>query len=158
MKEIKLTQGKVALVDDDDFEYLNQFKWCAHRKETTYYAVRSVTISPKKRIMVKMHRVIIDAGIGIEVDHIDRNGLNNQKVNLRLCTGQQNRINRGAHRNNKSGFKGVSWNKKDKRWRACISKDKKHFCVGSFSTPQEAAKAYDKAATKMFGEFAVLNY
>lgn len=93
MKEIKLTQGKVVLVDDEDYEYLNQFKWYALKNHRTYYAQRVIQNNYIKRTL-KMHRVIMDTPCGLEVDHIDGDGLNNQKCNLRNCTFAENRKNR----------------------------------------------------------------
>jgi len=92
------------------------------------------------------------------VDHKDGNGLNNRKANLRLCTNSQNQANRnGTQRNNTSGFNGVTWSKHDKKWRAKIMLNKKRVHLGGYYTAAEAANAYDKAAIKLFGEFARVN-
>ena len=92
MKEIVLTQGKVALVDDEDHEYLNQFKWCAANNGGTFYAIRKACYDGKW-ITERMHRVLFDIPPGKEIDHIDHNGLNNQRSNLRIVTRQQNKFN-----------------------------------------------------------------
>lgn len=150
MKEIKLTQGKVALVDDEDFEYLNQFKWCAHKECNTYYAVRNAK-NNGKLFTQYMHNLII--GI-IGVDHKNHEGLDNQKHNLRIANKSQNAMNNMPLKNMTSKYKGVSWFKRDKKWRAVINE--KH--IGLFIDEIEAAKAYDNKAAELFGEFACLNF
>ena len=157
MKRIKLTQGKFALVSDEDYEYLNQWKWFAHKGYTTFYAIRhSLTIN-KKRTLIYMHRVIAER-MGIKnPDHIDRNGLNNQRNNLRDSTRSQNNANRGLNKNNTSGYKGVCWNKQKQKWHARIRVNYKYVQLGLFDNIKDAARAYNKAALKYFGEFAWLN-
>jgi hypothetical protein len=159
MKEIQLTKGKVALVDDEDFEYLNQFKWYASRAKNGFYVHRALKGINRKQIKTSIHRVIMKAEKGIIIDHVDGNGLNNQKNNLRICTLGQNQMNRGAQLNNKSGFKGVHYfnNTTDKNWIAKISYNKKIIYLGSYSNPIDAARAYNEAAIKYHGEFANLN-
>ena len=152
-KEIKLTQGKVAIVDDADFEYLNQFKWYANNN----YAVRCFTVSKNKVNRILMHREIMKISKGLIIDHIDRNGLNNQKNNLRICTNSQNLMNRCKNINNTSGFKGVVYNKLDKKYRAKIYFNSKCISLGCYIDPKDAAKAYNEAALKYHGEFANLN-
>lgn len=156
MKEIPLTQGKVAFVDDDMYDYLMQWKWCYN----CGYAVRNEYYRTQngKRIskMVRMHRVITNAPDGMEVDHRDRIATNNQRSNLRLCTRDQNNINRVFARNT-SGFNGVRWHKRDEKWIAQISFNKKRIHLGSFESPIEAAKSYNLAALEYHGEFAKLN-
>lgn len=122
-KKIPLTQGKFALVDDEDFEYLSQWKWHASKYSNSYYACR--TINSNK---VLMHRFILNAQKELEVDHIDGNGLNNQKLNLRIVTHSRNMQNRKNNSNNKSGYKGVFFNKREKRWMSQIGENgkKKH--------------------------------
>ena len=153
MKEIKLTQGKVALVDDEDFEELNQFKWYAAKMtKGTFYAGRK-----KNNKRAYLHREIMNPVAGMEVDHIDGDGLNCQRVNLRNCTHIQNTMNRRMSLTSTSGFKGVSWHKRDEVWQANIRVDRKLKYLGSFSMLEDAALAYNKAATKYFGEYAELN-
>jgi hypothetical protein len=150
MKEIKLSKGFVAQVDDEDFEYLNQFKWYVYIDRVYRYALRR---DNKSRKRIKMHRVILNASDNILVDHIDHNGLNNQRNNIRLCTNTQNQWNMKGRRN---GFKGVSIEKYS--FRAAIKYQNKTIHLGSFKTEEDAAKAYDKKATELFGEFAYLNF
>jgi len=150
MKKIKLTRGCFALVDDDDYEFINQFKWHVTTvKGGLKYAERSVGKDKK------MHRVIMPTPDGVYIDHIDGNGLNNQKHNLRRATSSQNGMNRVVSKNNISGYKGVCPSRK--KWMAKICVNGKVVFLGTFNTPIEAAKAYDKAAIDLFGSFAKLN-
>lgn len=146
MKQIKLTQNKFALVDDGDFEILNQCKWQfgGHR-----YAVRTINHSQK----LYMHRFLLNAPKGIEVDHINGNELDNRRCNLRTVTRRQNQLNAKSHLNSLSGLKGVYLRKKDNKWVVYIQTK----FIGSFSAKIEAARAYDEAATKYYGEFGRLN-
>lgn len=154
MKEIKLTQGKVALVDDEDYEYLNQWFWQAHKHRNTCYAVRSEKIFNGKRPGIKMHRVILNTPSELQVDHKDHNGLNNQKYNLRNCTNSQNKMNVLPMSN--TGYLGVYY--QNNLIRAKIRIQKKSIHLGCFKTIEDAANAYDEAALKYFGEFANLNF
>lgn len=161
MKEIKLTKGKVAFVDDEDFERVNCFKWWAvysRRSDNIWYAKTRMRDTGEK--VVCMHRFVLGLPQNKEsqVDHKDRNGLNNQKSNLRICSGSQNLGNTGLRKNNTSGFKGVSLRSDHKKWRSNISFHKKVIHLGAFETKELAAKAYDEAAKKSFGEFAWLNF
>jgi len=154
MKEIKLTQGKVALVDDEDFEYLNQWKWCAIKNCRTFYAIRTGYDPCKKTI--RMHRIILNSPLGILTDHIDHNGLNNQKSNLRICTAAQNGYNKLPI----GKYKGVYYNESDGKMhiRAQIMHNYKTYFLGYFNTEEEAARVYDVKAKELFGEFANLNF
>lgn len=156
MKKIPLTQGKYALVDDADHRRLNQFKWCVYRGGGTFYATRQ---SP----MILMHREILGLKYhdGKYADHIDGNGLNNQRVNLRECTRQQNNHNSQSYLNASSKFKGVYRRKdgrKSRKWRAAITCNRIKTDIGTFSNEIQAAKAYDEKAKELFGEFARLNF
>ena len=150
MKEIKLSQDKIALVDDDDFEYINQFKWYAEKSTNTFYAGRK-----GGKTTIRMHREImktqLENNIGKFIDHKDGNGLNNQKYNLRTCTQAENGRNRHCV-NNSSGYLGVC--KKGKKWYAQIKVNKKNIYLGIFKDKKDAAKAYNEAAIKYNGEFA----
>ncbi len=149
MKEIALTQGKIALIDDDDFERVSQHKWCAQKTkvEGLVYARSSLTLA-------YLHRFIVREPDGI-VDHKDGNGLNCQKNNLRICDYNRNAWHRNRNRGN-TGFKGVEQAKKGEwvgNWRAKVGTK----YLGTFRTATEAAEAYDREATQQFGEFALTN-
>lgn len=159
MKEIPLTQGQVALVDNEDYDFLAQWKWSASKTSNTWYAMR---ISNKKdgcrygkRYSILMHRVIMKAKLFDEVDHIDHNGLNNQHSNLRIATRSQNKIN--AHKTNSTGYRGVELNKYSKKFSAHIRINGKLKHLGVFEMAKDAAIAYNKAAIKYHKEFAILN-
>jgi len=160
MKKIKLTQGQYALVDDEDFEDLNKYKWIAQYSSCTktYYVKRHSHRECGKPKHLQMHRVIMNAKKGQVIDHINGNTLDNRKENLRIATYSQNRGNSKRYRNNTSGYKGVSWNKNRQRWEACIGYQNKYIYLGLYTTKEEAALAYNEAAKKYFGEFANLNY
>lgn len=153
MKEIKLTHDKVALVDDADFERLNQWKWYYTRSGNNEYAGRSVWVDGGNQTRM-MHRDVLDVG-NLLIDHKDRNGLNNQRDNLRGSTKSQNCKNRRAH--GRSKFLGVDF--KGGKWQARIMPDvgKKRLYLGRFDTEREAAIAYNVAARKWHKEFANLN-
>lgn len=150
MKIIKLTNKLEVFVDDEDFEYLNQFKWCFDNG----YAITT------KVPQIKMHRLIMKVGKGIHIDHKNHNTLDNRKNNLRICTNSQNHMNRIKQRMEtaSSKFKGVCWHKDRNKWEAYITKDQKLKYLGLFDDETEAAKTYDFWAKKLFGEFARLNF
>ena len=153
MKEIKLTNGYIALVDDLDFDLLNQWNWYGHKIGKNIYAER-MTGNPQKP--VKMHTQIMNPENGMMVDHKDLNGLNNQRHNLRICTHAQNSVNDGLQNNNTTGFKGVSFVRG--KFHAGIKINYKRIHLGVFQTAEEAAYAYDTAAKKYFGEYARTNF
>ncbi len=157
MKQISLTQGFVALVDDEDYEGLMQHKWCVLRTKGGPYAVRRRRNSEKgSRDMVYMHRQLLGAESGEPVDHVDHSGLNNQRLNIRLCTQSQNMGNqRKTH--GSSRFKGVYWHKQNRKWSADITVDYAKRHLGCFDDEHKAAHAYNAAAFEAFGEFALLN-
>lgn len=149
MKIITLTQNQIALVDDEDFEWINRCKW----RYNQGYAVRTLCAG-KLRKTLYMHREIMHAATDVEIDHIDEQGCNNQKYNLRLATHPQNQWNRGKNSNNKTGFKGVSKHNKNNCFVAHIWLDNKSFYLGSFAKPEEAAQAYRYKEKEYRGEFA----
>ena len=154
MKIIKLTNTrKYTLVDNEDFERLNKYKnstinWWG-------YVVRRTSVKEGKKDIF-IHREILNISKGEYVDHINSDKLDNRKENLRLATYQQNNYNRRLNKNNKSGYKGVIWDKGVKKWRAYIRSGKMIY-LGVFKTKLEAAKTYNEAAIKLFKEFAKLN-
>ena len=144
MREIQLTQGKVAQVDDEDFEELNQFKWCAGKYGKMHYAMRqSATLNGKRRI-IRMHYAIVGKLPDLEIDHIDGNGLNNQKSNLRFVTHRQN------GQNNKNAIKtsqypGVCLDKRRNKWIAQIQINGANKFLGYFTSEINAFNTYRKA-------------
>ncbi len=160
MKEIKLTKGYVTLVDDEDYDYLSNFKWhvaCKKRKSITLYAQRCSRLNGKiKKHM--LHNIIMKPPFGYQVDHIDRNGLNNIKSNLRICTVNENCRNVSKYNNKTSIYKGVSFVARRRRWLAKIKINKKVIEIGKFKNEMEAGMAYDFVAKILFGEFAYLNF
>lgn len=154
VKQIPLSKGKVALVDDADFDWLNQWKWhCS----VLGYAVRNALPSEKVKKTVRMHRVILGTPDGVDTDHIDGNKINNQRANLRQASRTENGRNRKSHARSSSAFKGVYWFKASKKWRAQIRVNKKLKDLGLFKLEIDAAKAYNAAAREHFGDFARLN-
>lgn len=157
MKEIQLTQGKVALVDDEDFKRVSQFKWQYLKVHGMEYAKRGKYELGKQSTQY-MHVFILGEIPGMEIDHIKpSNSLNNQKSNLRHCTHSENMMNRRLNKNGSSQYKGVSWHIINKKWRAQIQLNKKCIYIGYFTDETEAALAYNKKAVELFGEFARLN-
>jgi hypothetical protein len=155
-KIIPLTQGKEAIVDDEDFEYLNQWKWRYSGGRRPGYAITGESF--KKGGRFRMHRLIVNAPSNIDVDHINGNRLDNRRENLRFCNQSQNLANSKLQVNNTSGYKGVCWNKRIKKWHSQVGSRKNRKNLGEFNTAEEAAKAHDEAAKKLYGEFAKLNF
>jgi hypothetical protein len=151
MKEIKLSNGLVTIVDDEDYEDLSQYKWGYHKGGN--HARRAFWITPKKRGTIEMHRLIMKPPKDMVVDHINMDGLDNRRANLRVCTFKQNCQNRKVRPDNKVGFKGV-FRLKDGRFQVtCANK-----YVGKFDTAESAARAYDERAKEVYGEFARFNF
>ena len=156
MKEIKLTRGYVARVDDDDYERLGGFNWMAAIRGRRVYAARS---RPWKKGMTRgllyMHREIMNPPQGLFVDHANGDGLDNRRSNLRVCTCQQNTRNRnGAQKNSKTGVRGVSYCKMTKRWKAQIGiPGIRTKYLGAYETIAEAAEVYWRANKQFFGEY-----
>lgn len=147
--------GNYALVDDADYDWLNQWRWCVAKGHNTLYAVRGIRVGCKKSLTM-MHRQIL--GItdqNIYGDHEDGNGLNNQRYNLREATNQQNQRNSGAK--NRRNYKGICWDKHRNKWATSISIHKTTIFLGRYDSEHDAALAYNEAAIKYFGEFARLN-
>ena len=149
MKEIPLTQGKVAIVDDEDYKYLSQFKWCAHKVYNIFYAVRNIREDGKQKTL-QMHTAILGRKDGFECDHINGNGLDNRRSNLRLVTHRQNEQNR--HKKKTSKYPGIYWNKQNKKWEALIRINGKRIHLGLFNDEYKAYLAYCKAVKEMTGQ------
>ena len=158
VKEIPLTKEHVALVDDDDYVFLIQWDWYAKISSgNKLYAARSVNNKLKKGV-ITMHSVILPAPDGMEPDHINGNGLDNRRRNLRPATHQQNMWNRKPVSGSSSLFKGVSWHGPGQYWKAYIKINDKQQHLGCFWSEEDAARAYNKAARELHGEFAKLNF
>lgn len=152
-KMIPLTRGYEAIVDDEDYDSLVTYKWyCASYKRGNY----AITWADGQHIL--MHRMITRAPRGLVVDHINSNGLDNRKSNLRICTNAQNIQHSKKQSNNSSGYRGVYWYKKYGKWRARIGVNGKRIGIGYYDNKNEAALAYNEAAKKYHGEFAVTNH
>jgi hypothetical protein len=161
-KEIPLTNGQVAVVDDEDYLRASQHGWYAlkHRGygETTYLAMTSIKDAAGVWTPISLHRFLLDARPGDEVDHRDLNPLNCQRHNLRFATRAQNAQNRRKFKNNQSGYKGVyKRNNRRNAFRAQITCNGVQRCIGSFPTALDAARAYDREALRLHGEFARIN-
>jgi len=162
MKAIVLTRGRIASVDDEDFDRVNQFKWHAYKQGECYYGVRLVRVNPGKRTSCYLHCFIMGL---VGLDHRDGDGLNCQKKNLRVATPQQNhRASRRKTPGSSSQYRGVSWHKNIEKWQVQLgltdpkTKKKTQLFLGYFTSEEAAARAYDAEARKRFGEFASLNF
>ncbi len=151
MRYIELTQGKHAIIDDEDFDLVNVYTWCALKKGGNWYVS-----SHKHNKILYIHRLIMNPKKNEQVDHKNGDGLDNRKQNLRICNNQQNAFN-AKGRQKTSKYKGVSWFKQTKRWRTVIMLNKKQIHIGYFEDEIEASKAYNKKAKELFGEFARIN-
>lgn len=156
MKLISLTKGYFAQVDDEDFDYLNQFKWYAKRAPHTIYAIRTATRREGKTGKIHMHREVLERHLGticwslFQTDHEDRNGLNNTIKNLSAVPPAKNAKNKGIQTNNTTGFKGVYFHKLVKKYAAVVQHSSKKIHLGYYHTKEQAADAYDQAA-KLLG-------
>jgi hypothetical protein len=158
MKEVQLTRGKIALVDDEDYEYVSKFKWQCN---TGGYAIRQLPRNGGKQKNIPMHREIICPPENLFIDHINRNKLDNRRSNLRTCTRAQNMWNKDKIRNKKnetSIYKGVSLDKRFNTYRVSIRVLGNEIWLGGFKNEEDAARAYDDAALKYHGEFACINF
>lgn len=157
MKEIKLTRGKTTLVDDEDFEFLNQWKWQAHGCRGILYARRRQKNNDGSHSVIHMHKEVMKvSGTNTIIDHKDRNSLNNQKANLRTCNTSQNTANSRKRLGCTSKHRGVA-KYRDGKWRAYAAKNGKMIHLGYFEDESDAAKKYNEVALKLHGEFANLN-
>lgn len=153
MREIPLTKGYVALVDDEDYDRVSQFKWCVSERKTRNYALNRKT--------GLLHRFILNVTeTHIQVDHDNLNGLDCRRENMRLATNSKNQANQNKETSRKtsSKYKGVCFFKRTRKWTAYCAKDKKTHYLGYFASEVEAAEAYDIAAVELHGEFARTNF
>lgn len=158
MIEISLTQGKSTLVDDEDIIIANRYKWHALRGRNTFYAVNNVCIDKQER-PIYLHRLLLglDAGDIRQVDHVNHNGLDNRRENLRIVDHRKNQWNSHPRSNCVSKYKGVTWDKQRGKWQARCMVDGHRYCIGRFDDELSAAIAYNSFATKCFCEYAFLN-
>lgn len=156
-KSLVLTQNKRTIIDDEDFEKVSKYKWFAKNHSGKYYALHSLPREGSTRKALRLHRFIMNAGPEDVVDHINGDTLDNRKINLRLCSQAENSRNRTKTKSNTSGFKGVRFHKRTKKWEARIGFNYKLHYLGLFDKIEEATKAYDAACKQLHREFASLN-
>lgn len=151
MKEILLTQGKVAIVDDEDFDLVNKYNW-------HYHAGYAASRPHRHKKNIYMHRLILGltSSNKLDADHINHNGLDNRRYNLRLCTRSQNMMN--SLKDHTSKYKGICWREPKKKWTAQIKFNGKQYYLGLYDIAEDAALAYDRKATELFGEYCLLNF
>lgn len=155
MKEIYLTQGKVTVVDDEDYVWLRKWRF----RFLNGYAVRTIhEPGSQKMKVIHMHNLIMNPPAGMVSDHINGDSLDNRKINLRLCTPLENSFNRSKNSLNTSGYKGVNLNKRLGKWRATVGGGSNKTHLGYFENIEEAAHVYDEAAKQRYGVFARLNF
>jgi hypothetical protein len=155
VREIPLTQGKAALVDDEDYDRVAALNWCATKYDGDLFYARCTSLD------VDLHRFILDAPRGLRVDHKNGDGLDCQRSNLRYATVSQNAQNKRRSRLSRWPYKGITHmgpRFKSKPFRAVIKLDGVHRHIGTYATAEEAARAYDQKARELFGEFARLNF
>ncbi len=157
VKEVQLTQGMVALVDDEDYEKVCQYGWVASSDFNGGWRPKCYVNKGDKKTTMFMYRLIVDARPGEVVDHINHNALDNRRANLRKCTQAENAANQIPRVGGTSKYKGVCWAKDRGNWLAKITVGYKQINLGHFASEWEAATVYDKAALEYFGEFAYTN-
>lgn len=153
MKEIPLTQGKVALIDDDMFDRVSYFKWSADKSGKNYYARTNIGVDGKEKSF-KIHQLLLGFPKNCDIDHINGDGLLNTKDNLRLCSHSENCRNSSLKINNVSGFRGVHWHKNNKKWVAQINKNGKRVNLGYFINIEDAVIVFNKASKEIYKEFS----
>jgi len=160
--ESKKHGTQTVLIDEEDWDKVNQHKWYiwGRASRTSFYAITTIPHpgGSKRGKNLPIHRLITNPPTDMMIDHINGNGLDNRKENLRICTNAQNLCNQGLNNKNTSGYKGVSWFKITKKWRAQISFNNKPVHIGYYKDVEEAARAYDKKALELHGKFAKLNF
>jgi hypothetical protein len=149
-------RGKIVLIDDSDAELVARYTWRPVLRNRVWYAESSLRVEGRRRT-VSMHRIVLGEP-ACQVDHINGNGLDNRRENLRKVTSAQNCFNRRAELGGTSGFKGVTWNRAQLRWHVQIAVNGQRFHLGSFLDEIKAAQAYDAAAREFHGPFAAVNF
>ena len=155
MRKLLLNRGIFAIVDDEDFYWLSQWKWYANFciRTKSFYVVCPVKDENGKWGSIRMHRILKGSPKGMVIDHINHDTLDNRKINLRICTQSQNQKNQKISKSNTSGYKGVSWNKGEQKWVAMISADNKRHFLGYHTTKEIAYEAYLVASKKYHKDF-----
>jgi hypothetical protein len=159
VKEIPLTQGKVALIDDEDYEMVSRYRWNAYIGGKRWYAKTNIQVPGVGQRTLRMHTLIMGVDPdGKHVDHRNLDGLDNRRSNLRWATRSQQKQNNAIRIDGSSGYRGVFWYRPTKKWLVQINANGKRFHVGYFSGAADAARAYDAKARELHGEFARLNF
>lgn len=154
MKIIPLTQGYEAIVDDEDYVWAaSLFPWCVSKSSNKRYASKR-----QNKKIVYLHRLLMNAPAGVEVDHINGNGLDNRRENLRLCSHADNQRAKKPQRGGTSPYRGVYWYKRHQKWATKIQRLDDVYFLGYFSEEEDAARAWDKKAKELFGDFAYQNF
>ncbi len=158
VKKISLSKGFVTIVDEEDYEWLNQWKWSFSKAGYSFRSHYLGKIGGKYRAKgILMHRIILKTPDNMYSDHINGDKLDNRRCNLRICDQSFNMKNMNRHKDNSSKYKGVCWSKKEEKWKARICTDYNTINLGTFDNEHEAAQAYNEAAIKYHKEFARLN-
>lgn len=162
MKTIPVATGFTAFVDDEDYEIISAWKWCARINRGTgpVYAQRTIRVGPRcldGHLTFSMHRQILGCKPGDIVDHANGNGLDNRRSNIRIASASQNASNRRKSSGTSSQYKGVDWHKASNKWRARIAVEGRTYTLGYSDSQEELAAMYDEAARKLHGEFARTN-
>lgn len=158
MREISLKNGRIAIIDDEDYEIVSQYRWYLLKGKNTEYACHKKTENAISLPTILMHRLVMNAPKGSQIDHINGDGLDNRKCNLRFCSHQENSRNSPKNWRGTSKYKGVGLCKRRKKWRARIKLNNKQVEIGCYNTEIEAATAYNMVALANFRQFARLNY
>jgi HNH endonuclease/AP2 domain len=155
LKFIQVSNGKMAIVDDEDFEIVSKHHW---HQDGAGYIRTNIWKGNRKDSAPRLHRMVLpNTPKHLHIDHKNGDKLDNRKSNLRICSSSQNARNRGPQNNNTSGYKGVIYDKARSKWRSEICVEGKRKYLGRFTTAEEAAKAYNDAAIQFHGEFAYIN-
>lgn len=156
-RKVPLKNGLYAIIDEDDYKFISYFRWSIRECPHTTYAFCNIRDQDMKWTTCSMHRFIMSSPKGLIIDHINHDGLDNRKDNLRICSAAENVRNSRGKRIRKHKYKGIRWNKGSNKWESKIVFNRKEIYLGGFDSPELAAKAYNSGATKYHGEFACLN-